>query len=110
MNIWLRLGYAFREEHVKGGSFANLAFYGYGTVHALDHMAHNREAESGATDLAGARFVDSIEPLEDSRKVLGRNADAGVGYPNCHAPIFAGDTHAHFAVGAVELDGVSQKV
>jgi len=44
MNIWLRLGYALGEQHLKSGPFADLAFYGYGSVHALDYVAHDGEA------------------------------------------------------------------
>jgi len=32
-----------RQQDMEGGTFTHLAFDGYGTVHSLNHMAHDRE-------------------------------------------------------------------
>jgi hypothetical protein len=39
------------------------------------------QAQAGATGIACSGFVCPIKALEHARKILGRDADAGVRYP-----------------------------
>ena len=45
----------------------------------LDEMLHNRESQAGAAKFAAACFVYPIEPLENTRQVITRDSDPGVG-------------------------------
>jgi len=53
-------------------SFGDLA------VERLHVVLDDREPETGASELAGARLVDPAKALEDAGEILGRDADAGV--------------------------------
>src|SRR5258708_2077613 len=43
-------------------------------------MAHDREAETRATGIAGPRLVDAVEPLPDALEVARRDPDAVIAY------------------------------
>ena len=45
----------------------------------LHQVLDDRQTQPGAAELAAARLVDAVEPLEDARQVVARDADAGVG-------------------------------
>ena len=50
----------------------------------LDQRPADRQAEAGASELAGRRAVRLAERLEDERVLLGRDADAGIGDRKVH--------------------------
>src|SRR6185437_14807010 len=80
-------------------------------AHALDNAPGNREAQSGATELAGGRIVRLFEVEEDSLLVLALETDAGVAHDKADLAVFLirlGDEGD--AAGLGELDGVSGKV
>src|SRR3954468_527875 len=63
----------------------------------LDHVPHDREAESSATFRARASGVHAIEALEDARLMLERNSAAGVAHADAHGVRAALREHRHAA-------------
>src|SRR5450759_3232183 len=71
-----------RERREDRRSCPRCAFRGYTPPVRFDEMAHDRESAPRSTVGAGAPRIGTVEPLEDSRQVVGRNADPGIGDGN----------------------------
>src|SRR6266498_963845 len=59
-----------RQHHANRGSFTRLALGFYAATVQLGDMFHNREPETGTTQLAAARFVSPIETLENPWQII----------------------------------------
>src|ERR1700742_1884154 len=67
---------------------------------------HDRQAETGAALVAGARAVDTEETLEYMGECFGRNADAVIRHFQHGATPFLGDLEFDAAAVGRVLDGV----
>src|SRR5438105_4605742 len=79
-----------REDDPKQGAVSLFALDVDATAVGFRGPAGNREAESKASGLSGARIVHAIEPLEDSRAMRGGNARSGVLHVDRRFPGCAG--------------------
>src|SRR6266550_2258253 len=59
-----------RQDHANRGPFSELALGFYAAAVQLGDMFHNREPETGTTKLAAARFVSTIEALENPWQIV----------------------------------------
>src|SRR5947208_6668167 len=50
----------------------------------VDHMAHDRKAETGAAGVPGPGPIDPVETFEDAIEVAGRDADAVIAHGQVH--------------------------
>src|SRR5687768_18480329 len=76
-----------RQEHADRRPAADGARRLDAAAVSIDEMADDREAEPGPPFGARAARVHAIEPLEDARQMLRRDADAGVAHIHPHAII-----------------------
>ena len=75
----LNLRSSSRKLDAERGALVGLAFDADVAAEGLGEVLDDGEAEAGAAELAGAGFIDAVEPLEDAGEVLLGDADAGVG-------------------------------
>ena len=73
------------------------------TVVVLQDVAHDGEAEPGATGLAAARLVDAVEALEHALEVACRDADAAVAHRDADLRAVGGceDVDARAGIGVL---------
>src|SRR5258705_13678756 len=64
----------------EGAAGARLGLDPDRSAHQLDQAPRDGEPEAGAAVLACSRAVGLAERLEETRRLLARHADAGVGY------------------------------
>ena len=67
-----------RYREPETGAVAFGALDADGAAMELDDMFHYRQAQAGPAEVAGACFIDPIEPFEDARDVPFRYADPAV--------------------------------
>src|SRR4051812_30357390 len=67
------------ERDGEPGAGADAAVDGDLAADRLDQVLDDREAQAGPAELAAARLVDAVEPLEDAGQVVAGDADAVVG-------------------------------
>ena len=102
------------ERDDEGRSPAGLAFDRDAAAHQLGQPAHDRKAEPGAAEAPGGRAVGLGKGLEQAGRLLGGDADAGVGDRQGEAHAVVGLRQgpdmdadlAHFG----ELDGIADQV
>src|SRR5580658_7081097 len=75
-----RWGLRLEKRHGKMelGALAYFALHPKATAVYLDKMLGNGQAQACATRFAGARHIDAVKALKDSRLVGLRDANAGV--------------------------------
>src|SRR5207245_2063192 len=95
---------------VKIGSLADSAFHPQLSAVRLHNMLGDREAQSGATDLARARHIDAVEPLKDTLLVSLRDANPVVGDGNLDRTLNGPGPHTHPATRRSVLHGVVEQV
>ena len=82
--------YAFAYSENKANSTVIVSKCCYHSTMQLNGVFHNSEAETCASKFAASTFVDTIEPLEDTRQMLLRYSNAIVGESELPMGVFVG--------------------
>ena len=99
-----------REINRKLGTGADAASHLDLAADRLDEMLHNRESQAGAAKFAAARFVYAIEPFKNTRQVVARDSDPGVGNFDPGGVVAGGTIDAHRPAFGCVLDRVVDQV
>ncbi len=85
---------------------------GNGNVPAktLGQVFYDRQPKPGAAELARARFIDPVEPLEHPVHLVGRDAEAVVNHFDPRTVAVALPAHFNAAFRSGVLDGVVDEV
>src|SRR5271165_4401345 len=87
------------ESESEPGTFAKLALHGDAAGHLFHNMSHDRQAETGAADVARAGLIHAVETFEDARDLFRGDTDAGVGDRNHGRAVDAFYFDTNLAVG-----------
>ena len=81
-----------------------------GAVHGFDEVFDDREAEAGATDVAGAAGVDAVEALEQALFVFAFDARSVVFDDEAGDVVVAGGADADVSSGWCVFDRVVDQI
>ncbi|MDH6472737.1 hypothetical protein M2303_006318 [Micromonospora sp. H404/HB375] len=98
-----------RQPDGEGGAAAHGAVRVDVAAVQRDQFLDQGEADAAALAGAGPGVLDAVEPLEQARHLLGRDADAGVGDPQHGHPVLGVHPHPHRPVEG-ELQRVAEQV
>src|SRR6266496_95474 len=99
-----------RQHHANRGSFSELALGFYAAAVQLGDMFHNRESETGTTELAAARFVSAIEALENPWQIIFADPNSIIGHAEHDLRTVLGPSQTNLSVLTRIFQGVIQQI
>src|SRR6266566_706315 len=99
-----------RQDHANSGSFSEFTLGFYAAAVQLGDVFHNREPETGTTKLAAARFVSTIEALENPWQIIFGDPNPIIGHTEHDLRAVLGRSQTNLSVLTRIFQGVIQQI
>ena len=76
------------KQHANRCSFSDLALHLHATPMGVGHVLYDRQSQTRSASSARSSIVDTVEALEDARKVFVGNSLTAVGHAQPHTFLF----------------------